>query len=225
MKRKANCRVDMKPQAKLLKVNHIVDMEQVQCSRRRTLRALAACLLLVLLFHRTSWAERSSLPYILVWLGMFLITLAICGRIWTRIYLGERKRSRLVYDGPYSLVRHPLYMFSIIGADGIGAQTQSLAMMTAITLLVWLLLRRTAKIEEADMTTRFGEAYQVYLADRRRFWPRFSLWKPGRRAEIDPAMLADTLFDSSMFALAPAVFWILRWAHAGHFIPWLFQTP
>ena len=215
----------MEPQANLLKVNSIVDMEQVQCSRRRILRALVACFLLVSLFHHTSWAEKSSLPYILVWLGIFLISLAICGRIWTELYLGERKRSHLVYDGPYSLVRHPLYMFSIIGAAGIGAQTQSLAMMTAITLLVWLLLRRTAKIEEADMTMRFGEAYQVYLADRYRFWPRFSLWKAGRRAEIYPAMLADTLFDSSMFALAPAVFWIFRWAHAEHFIPWFFQTP
>jgi len=115
-------------------------------------------------------------------------------------------------------------MFSIVGAAGVGAQTQSLVMMTAVTLPVWLLLHRTAKIEEADMTVRFGQAYRTYLADRYRFWPRFSRWKQGRRAKLDHAILADTLIDSSWFVLAPAVLWILRWAHAGHFIPWIFQT-
>jgi len=215
----------VKFQAKLHNGKDIPDLGQVQCARRRTLRALAVCLFLLLLFHRTSWVETSPLPYILVSSGIFLIAIAICGRIWTRIYLGERKRTHFVYDGPYSLVRHPLYMFSIIGAAGVGAQTQSLAIMAAVTLLVWFLLQRTAKIEEADMTARFGEAYRSYAAERYRFWPRFSLWKQGRRANIDYAILADTLVDSSWFALAPVVLWLLRLAHAEHLIPWLFQTP
>src|SRR5439155_13700276 len=96
--------------------------------------------------------------------GILLLVTAIAGRIWVWAHLGRNRRWHFVHDGPYSIMRHPLYAFSILGTSGVGAQSGSLLVTGLFTFAVWAVFNRIAGIEEADMASRFGDTYRSYLA-------------------------------------------------------------
>jgi protein-S-isoprenylcysteine O-methyltransferase Ste14 len=81
--------------------------------------------------------------------------IAILGRAWSTRYIGERKANLLVTEGPYSVSRNPLYLFSFLGA-----QTGSLliAIFAAGTVPIF---RPVIKREEAAPQILFGETYTV----------------------------------------------------------------
>src|SRR6266852_1652044 len=108
--------------------------------------------------------------------GILLLATAVGGRIWVWAHLGRNRRWHFVSDGPYSIVRHPLYAFSILGAAGVGAQSGSLLVTVLFTFAVWAVFNRIARIEETDMASRFGDAYRAYLARTPRFVPNPALW-------------------------------------------------
>ena len=190
-----------------------------------SLRIVAVCLCFMIIFDGTSWSNGSVVPKAMVWTGAVSIGLAIGGRVWTRAFLGHRKAWQVVADGPYSIVRHPLYMFSIIGTVGIGAQTESLVMMLAVVLPVSLILYWMTRIEEADLTLRFDETYRAYQARTPRLWPNPSLWVPSEVTSIDYKMVAWTFCESALMALVIPLFMLLRLAQAAHLIAVLYRTP
>ena len=201
------------------------DLRRQRRLRIGSLRIVAVTLCLAILFNGSSWAPGSIVPETMAWAGAVLIGIAIGGRVWTRIFLGHRKAWQVVSDGPYSIVRHPLYMFSIIGTVGIGAQSESVVMMLAIVFPVSLILYWMSRVEEADLVLRFGDTYRAYQARTPRVWPNPSLWTPSQVTSIDYKMVARTLCESSLMALAIPLFMLLRSAHAAHLIGVLYRTP
>ena len=58
--------------------------------------------------------------------------------------------------GPYSVSRNPLYVFSFIGAFGMGAQTGSVLMSCLFTLIAFLVFYATVRREEDWLKATFG---------------------------------------------------------------------
>lgn len=71
----------------------------------------------LIVFNRPSGAE-TILDEGLEIFGYALLLVAAPGRIWCSIYIVGRKDEELCTDGPYSLVRNPLYAFSLLGLVG-----------------------------------------------------------------------------------------------------------
>src|SRR3979409_629170 len=80
----------------------------------------AASIGALFIFGAPRWS--ADVETVIEWAGRALIVVCILGRTWCSLYIGGRKTSRLVTAGPYSVSRNPLYVFSVIGAVGIGAQ-------------------------------------------------------------------------------------------------------
>jgi protein-S-isoprenylcysteine O-methyltransferase Ste14 len=138
--------------------------------------------------------------------GLGLIVVCIVGRAWCSLYIGGRKKAEIVDRGPYSISRNPLYVFSFMGAFGVGAQTGSVTLATIFLLLTVAVFYATVKREEAWLSGAFGQTYADYCARAPRFGPDFSKWRDAESLEVRPQFFLTTLRDGLVFLLAVPLF-------------------
>ena len=96
--------------------------------------------------------------------GFGLAILCVAGRAWSILYVGAHKNRRLVMAGPYSMTRNPLYLFSTIGAAGIGLIFGSLVAAAMLGLVSYLVLARMAQKEAAHLPHAFRRAIRRLCA-------------------------------------------------------------
>jgi protein-S-isoprenylcysteine O-methyltransferase Ste14 len=165
------------------------------------------------------WHERVEV------IGLVAIVLSIVGRAWCSLYIGGRKKSEIVDRGPYSITRNPLYVFSYIGAFGIGAQSGSATIGFAFVLAAMVVFYMTVKREEAFLEREFGAVYAAYKARTPRFWPRFSLWRDEEQLSIRPALFVTTILDGLIFLLAIPVFELIDVGQASGWLRVMAHLP
>ena len=143
------------------------------------------------------WVERA---------GLAAIVFSIVGRAWCSLYIGGRKKAEIVDRGPYSVSRNPLYVFSFIGAFGIGAQTGSVTVaLLFVAAAIWI-FRRTVRREEGFLSREFGEVYARYVERTPRFGPDFRLWRDEPELTVRPEFFLTTIRDGLMLLVALPVF-------------------
>lgn len=172
--------------------------------RITALRLLFAMLLPLMIFSRSAWADSEWAFEIIEQTGVMLIFAAVLGRFWAILYSGGRKNAEVVQTGPYSICRHPLYLFSSLGAIGFGLMLGSLILTAIVAGLLIALLLVTARKEEANMTLAFGDAYTEYKARTPMIIPDFSKLTTPETIEAHVGSIRRTLFDAFVFmALIP----------------------
>jgi len=146
--------------------------------------------------------------------GVGLIGLAIIGRAWCSLYIGGRKAAEIVDRGPYSVSRNPLYLFSFVGALGMGLQTGSLVLTGLFVLIAVTVFHATVKREEAWLRAHFHDAYDAYCQITPRFWPRVSAWRDVETLEVRPDRFLLTLKDGAALLLAVPLFAFVAYAQS-----------
>jgi protein-S-isoprenylcysteine O-methyltransferase Ste14 len=157
--------------------------------------------------------------------GFVAMILAIVGRAWCSLYIGGRKKAEIVDRGPYSVTRNPLYVFSYIGAFGIGAQSGSVTIGLGFVLAAMAVFYLTVRREEAFLEREFGAVYIAYKARTPRFWPRFSLWRDEDDLTIRPKLFVTTIRDGLVFLLAIPVFELIDAGQAAHWLRVIAHLP
>lgn len=115
-------------------------------------------------------------PRILRWVGVTLAFGAYIPAAWAALYLGRSfsllpEARRLVAQGPYRWVRHPLYSSYCFWAAGVLLADLSPRMLAAMGATIALLAWR-AKVEEAKLEA-VVPGYHDYMARTGMFWPRW----------------------------------------------------
>jgi protein-S-isoprenylcysteine O-methyltransferase Ste14 len=201
-------------------------LADVQARRRRVLAVSGSITVLSLLFIDTIWRAKSPAFYENIELvGIYFIFIGIVGRTWCTLYIGGRKKETIVQNGPYSIVRNPLYVFSLFGAAGIGAQSGSLAITAFVTLAVASIFYSLVKKEERFLHETFGAAYQRYALATPRFIPDFRLWRDVDELEVKPALVRKTFADAVLFMLAIPLADIIELAQQHGWLPVLLRLP
>jgi hypothetical protein len=122
-------------------------------------------------------------------------------------------------------VRNPLYLFTFVGAAGVGAQSGSIAntlIFGAASLLIFYLV---VLEEERFLAAAFPDAFAAYAARVPRFWPRLSLWEDAGELLVKPRLVHRTFLDASLFLLAVPITDLIDWGqHLGWF-PVLLYLP
>ncbi len=167
-------------------------------------------LLILLIFSKSGWPDDRPIHELIQWSGYFFILVGVGIRIFCSIYIGGQKNEAVMTDGPFSVVRNPLYCGSLIAAIGIGLQTTSLILTAAIIMTFVLYYSIIIKKEEIFLEGKFGLDYQQYKQHVPRWIPAFSQWKSPPHIVVKPYFVARTILDSLGFMLVIPFFELLH---------------
>ena len=125
-----------------------------------------------------AWSK-IGLPEWVRWLGVGFGVLCVLGVYWLFSSIGTgitpvsatRKEHKLVTNGIYKYIRHPLYTFgsSLFLAFGMMADNWFIASLGVLAFIGMAI--RTPK-EEANLIEKFGDDYREYMKRTGRFLPK-----------------------------------------------------
>lgn len=136
--------------------------------------------------------------------GLLLIIAAVLGRIWCALYIAGRKNTELCCDGPYSVCRNPLYVFSFLGALGLTFVARSVPLGLILTPIFWGYHHFVISSEETRLRELFGKACEKYYREVPRLWPSFRLYWSRPSLAIDPRPIGRALSEVAWFLIAVA---------------------
>ncbi len=145
---------------------------QLNKSRMAVSRLIVVGVVLLVLFTYALIPVESAWHEFFDVLGIMLVSLCALGRLYTSAYLGGFKNDVLVTHGPFSVVRNPLYFFSLLGFTGVAFMTNHVFLMVAVPLGFILLYTALIKREENFLKDKFGAAYDDYMNRVPRLCPR-----------------------------------------------------
>jgi protein-S-isoprenylcysteine O-methyltransferase Ste14 len=176
--------------------------------RWRVFFGFVAGFFFLVLSHAASWPRVAS--------GLLLSFIGLAIRAWAAGYLEKGKR--LAQDGPYSIIRHPLYAGSFLLALGFciagtgSYRTWHGAILWAVFVVLFFgVYPRRIREEESTLESHFGDSWREFVRVRQRFLPRLS---PVRRDNPDSFTWAryikNTEYNASIGWLAGAAVILIK---------------
>lgn len=187
--------------------------------RIATLRLVFAALLPLVAFTQSRWGGVPSVALTLETLGILGIFASVLGRFWAILYIGGRKNAAVMQDGPYSICRHPLYLFSTLGVVGFGLMLGSMTLAAILGGTAWLILSMTAAREEQFLRASFGARYDDYAARVPRMLPAWRLFRTESLVTVDIGTLSRNTADALVFMALIPLAELLKWIAALHVLP------
>lgn len=185
----------------------------------------AATVVSLMIMGRPALGETSPIHDLLEVAGFLLVLAGVFGRLWSILYIGNKKNASLVTTGPYSMTRNPLYFFSTIAVTGTGLFYGSLALAVALCAGSCIVFYYTAKREESYLRSLFGGQYGLYAETVPLFWPDFRLFKSNEEVTFSTRALATTFRDALFFVLLYPALEMLEYLHVEEIVVALFHLP
>jgi protein-S-isoprenylcysteine O-methyltransferase Ste14 len=154
-----------------------------------------------------SWLDVSEL------LGFALLIVAALGRVWCLSYIAGIKNEVMVTEGPYSVVRNPLYVFNFIGAVGFGFAVENPVLAALLATAFSVFYPSVIRREEEALTQAFGEHFARYCDATPRWFPRWSNFHEPESWNINPRRFRDGLLDAMWFLWAFMLWEVLEEFH------------
>lgn len=186
-------------------------------------RFLAVLVLLLLLFCGNRLGNGLA-PGLISFAGLGCVIIAAFGRVWSSVYIAGRKTTTLVDSGPYSATRNPLYLFSLIGAAGIGLASGSLLILLLLALSFGLYYPFVILGEEDSLRKIHGRSFETYAKRVPRFIPKMSLYTEPDTCEVNIRQLKKAILDASYFLWIYGALQLIQRLHEASILPTLFRV-
>lgn len=198
---------------------HTTTISALQRHRITILRLLFLGLLPLLLFTRSAWDGSEGIHEITEAVGALMVISGVLGRFWSILYSGGRKNSEVVQDGPYSVCRHPLYLFSTMCFVGFGILMGSLVLTLVFAGVTFAVLWTTARHEESFLRDRFGDRYAEYAARVPSIIPDPRLFSTPQHVTFDVQHLRTNLRDALVFLSLLPLAELIEYLHETTILP------
>lgn len=110
-------------------------------------------------------------------IGFMLVIFGSFGRIWASLYIEGNKTKNLITDGPFAMVRNPLYFFSLIMLFGFCFALKAIYLPLGLLFIFIFFHIPTIANEEKKLAKIHGEKFQKYIKTTPRLIPNFFLYK------------------------------------------------
>ncbi|HNY66303.1 MAG TPA: isoprenylcysteine carboxylmethyltransferase family protein [Deltaproteobacteria bacterium] len=188
-------------------------------------RILGALVVLLALFTAPS-LELGTPGHMAVDLASFVLVLvAAFGRLWALAYISGNKTMNLITIGPYSMARNPLYLFSLIGALGLGLYTLNPLVLALIAATFSLYYPFVIRKEEQRLMEVHGRAFEEYRQRTPMFLPRFSLFRDEPYHTIDTRLFRRSFFSVMWFPLIYFLLYLVEFLRTAGVLPVLLTIP
>jgi protein-S-isoprenylcysteine O-methyltransferase Ste14 len=147
--------------------------------------------------------ERDDLFEYMEILSYLLVAVATMGRLWCGIYVSGRKTEELCRDGPYSICRNPLCLFSFLGGMGVMPASDYIALMIVFAAISCFYYFLVVKYEEKRLSHLYGQEYERYCARTHRFMPAFRNYWSREQMGVNPHLIFRAIMKNMWF------FWLL----------------
>jgi protein-S-isoprenylcysteine O-methyltransferase Ste14 len=202
-----------------------MNIADVQLVRKGVLGVAVLIGILMFAFTNSSLDAGNSTHEMIEWLGIVAIVVCIGGRTWASLYIGGRKIEQFITNGPYSVMRNPLYFFSILGAAGCGAQLGSVVAGVIFGALAWMVFYVVVLQEERLLLERYGAEYASYIATVPRFLPNPRLWHDTPTLTVLPNKVLRTFGDAMFLLLTVPIAECFEQLQNIGVLPVLFRLP
>ncbi len=198
----------------------------VERLRKSMTTALAVVWVLLAIVTDARWtAEGTLLGVTLFVVGCLFVSVGVIGRVWCLSHIAGHKGETLVVDGPYSLCRNPLYLFSLIGAVGVGLASRTLTLPLLVILGFGLYYPWVIMSEANRLAAIFGDAFHSYRRSTGAFLPKFRNFRESPQQSIQNRAFRRGLFESVWFFATFALMHALYELHQSGLVPVSFTLP
>ena len=204
----------------------IMNMKKHASKYRKPIsRLFFIIVLFFILFTQYSWQPNSILDIVVETIGFILVVLCSLGRIWSGLYIEGKKNNELVTKGPYSMVRNPLYLFSFLGALGIGFSSKSLIVLLLLVGFFALYYPLVIKAEEEKLQELYQEKFLAYKKSTPRFMPDFSKYYTEAKYLVNVKRYIKSFLDVMWFFWFYIFLRIIEVMHINGIIPVFYKIP
>ncbi len=151
--------------------------------------------------------------------GYFLIAICALGRVYSSAFLGGFKNKDLITYGPFSVVRNPLYVFSLIGVLGVSLVSGHLTIVVFLTLFFVVMYHFLIRREEAFLRAEFGEKYEAYTKSTPRLIPKLSLYNAPDEIKVKPRFIVNACCDAIWWFVPFPVFEFIEYLQEADVLP------
>jgi len=120
-------------------------------------------------------------------LGFIMVVFGSFGRIWASLYIEGNKTKNLITAGPFSMVRNPLYFFSLIMLIGFSLALKAIYLPLALLLIFVLFHVPTIANEERKLRKNHGDKFESYMKSTPRLIP--NIFKYNRPASEEKVLV------------------------------------
>jgi len=193
--------------------------------RPRILRTTGMTLFLLVVLSAHGRGGSNVYGLILDYVSFLFVLLCAFGRLWAGVYISGYKTAQVITDGPYAMVRNPLYLFSLFGFVGLGLATKSLVIVTIILVVYLGIYPVVIRAEERKLLSMHGDAYKAYLESTPRFLPDFSRLREAGQYTVNVTVFRTHLLESAGFLLLYMLVQLIHDLHRTGVLPVLFTLP
>lgn len=182
-------------------------------------RVLVVGVVALAVFSRHAWAEHGAIDGALASAGDVLLITGCIGRIWCALHIAGHKNKDLVTEGPFSVMRNPLYFFSLLAFLGAGLAFESITLAMLFAGVFFFTHWPTILREEVRLAEIFGDPYRDYLARVPRFLPNPWLYRPADSVTLSAPAFMRAMLEAALIPLAYIGAQAIEAGHEANLIP------
>ncbi len=194
-------------------------------SRMRNSKIIVILAFILVFFTKALIPYETPIHELTDFLGYVLIALCALGRLYTTAFLGGHKNESLITYGAFSVVRNPLYFFSLLGMTGVALISGHVLIMILVPIIFIVMYHFLIKREEEFLLETFGGDYQNYMNVTPRLFPNIKLYNAPDNITVVPKYLNKAFKDAIWWFAAYPIFEMAEYLQESGLLPTLFTMP